>query len=369
MADHEHLEILNRGVDIWNQWRQDNPEVKPDLTWADLNDRELPEANLSNVNLMDARLARANLIKANLQAANLTGGFLSRALLNGANLTSAILRHTDLSWAILIGTNLTDAHFEDSILTGTELALAILNRAHMERTTLWMTVFAGTSLTRVSMANATMFSTRFADVDLSSVTGIDSVIHEGPSTIGIDTIYRSGGKISKIFLRGCGVPDGAIALANNIALAPIDYYSCFISHSSKDLEFATQLRNDLRQQGVRCFYAPYDMKIGDRTRRRLYREIHGHDKLLIILSQHSIDSDWVEDEVETAYEIECQQDRTVLFPVRIDDTIWDTAQAWAAKLRRQRHIGDFRDWTDDAKYQVALTRLLRDLQQEDTTDA
>ncbi len=52
----------------------------------------------------------------------------------------------------------------------------------------------------------------------------------------------------------------------------------------------------------------------------------------------------------------------VLFPIRIDDAIQRTRQAWASKLRRQRHIGDFRDWNDDDKYNTAFQRLLRDLQ-------
>ena len=42
----------------------------------------------------------------------------------------------------------------------------------------------------------------------------------------------------------------------------------------------------------------------------------------------------------------------------------DTNQAWAAKLRRTRHIGNFNRWQDEAAYQKALDRLLRDLKME-----
>ena len=48
---------------------------------------------------------------------------------------------------------------------------------------------------------------RFADVDLSEVKGLESVGHQGPSTIGVDTLVRSEGEIPEAFLRGCGVPD------------------------------------------------------------------------------------------------------------------------------------------------------------------
>jgi len=67
--------------------------------------------------------------------------------------------------------------------------------------------------------------------------------------------------------------------------------------------------------------------------------------------------------VEAALEKEQRQQREVLFPVRLDDAVMQTSQAWAAKFRRTRHIGDFTNWTDPQAYQIALDRLLRDLKQ------
>ena len=34
MANPEHVEILKEGVEAWNQWRKDNPGVRPDLRGA-----------------------------------------------------------------------------------------------------------------------------------------------------------------------------------------------------------------------------------------------------------------------------------------------------------------------------------------------
>jgi hypothetical protein len=53
--------------------------------------------------------------------------------------------------------------------------------------------------------------------------------------------------------------------------------------------------------------------------------------------------------------------RTILFPIRLDDTVMETDQAWAADIRRTRHIGDFRDWKNHDSYKKAFDRLLRDL--------
>jgi hypothetical protein len=36
MANPEHLKILERGVDAWNEWRKEHPEIVPDLSEADL---------------------------------------------------------------------------------------------------------------------------------------------------------------------------------------------------------------------------------------------------------------------------------------------------------------------------------------------
>ena len=103
------------------------------------------------------------------------------------------------------------------------------------------------------------------------------------------------------------------------------------------------------------------MRIGDEIRPRIDESIRMHDKLLLVLSESSLASTWVKKEVETAFEKEAQQNTLVLFPVRLDDTVMHTPQAWAADIRRMRHIGNFTRWKDHDEYQTAFTRLLRDL--------
>ena len=189
--------------------------------------------------------------------------------------------------------------------------------------------------------------------------------HSGPSTVGIDTIYASGGKIPESFLRGCGVPENFIQFMGSLTAKAFEYYSCFISYSSKDQDFADRLYADLQNKGVRCWFAPEDMKIGDKIRDRIDQSIRIHDKLLLVLSEHSIGSEWVEDEVDAAYEQEQQRGKTVLFPIRLDSAVMDTDKAWASKLRRSRHIGDFTEWKDRDSYQKAFDRLVRDLKAGD----
>ena len=73
MANPEHLAILSRGVSVWNAWRAENPDVRPDLNRAKLSGAHLQQANLTGAHLIDADLTRAYLYRADLTRANFTG--------------------------------------------------------------------------------------------------------------------------------------------------------------------------------------------------------------------------------------------------------------------------------------------------------
>jgi hypothetical protein len=167
--------------------------------------------------------------------------------------------------------------------------------------------------------------------------------------------------VPEIFLRGAGIPESIITFQRSLAANPIEFYSCFISYSSKDQAFADRLHADLQNNGVRCWLATEDLKIGDTFRQRIDESIRVHDRLLLILSRHSVQSPWVRDEVEAALERERREKKPVLFPIRVDHTVEKTEQAWAASIRRTHHIGDFSKWKDHDSYQIAFRRLLRDL--------
>ena len=117
----------------------------------------------------------------------------------------------------------------------------------------------------------------------------------------------------------------------------------------------------MQNKGVRCWFAPEDLRIGDRIRPRIDETIRLYDKLLLILPKRSVASQWVEQEVETALARERQQGTTILFPVQIDNTVMTLETGWPALIRNTRHIGDFRRWKTHDVYQKAFDRLLRDL--------
>jgi hypothetical protein len=115
MANPEHLAKLKEGVKAWNRWREQNPQIEPDLSGADLSeasllDAKLGLANLSRANLSKAYLHGAELYEANLRQANLSGADLIAANLDGAKLGAADLSGAFLDLAKLVGTNFDGAN-------------------------------------------------------------------------------------------------------------------------------------------------------------------------------------------------------------------------------------------------------------------
>ncbi|MCB2228979.1 MAG: toll/interleukin-1 receptor domain-containing protein [Desulfarculaceae bacterium] len=362
MANPEHVKILKQGVKVWNRWRKNNPDIKPDLFEADFANADLTDANLDGAALIRANLANANLNRTSLVRASLTEANLVDVSLTNGNLTEANLRMAHLIDANFSGGNFHKADLSDANLMDAKLIEAELVKTNLNKAVLYDANFSRANVKGANLSDAEVGWTVFANLDLSKAIGLEYVKHEGPSTIGIDTIYQSKGDIPESFLRGCGVPEDLIKLIPSLLSQPFDFYSCFISYSSKDDSFSRRLYADLRESKVRVWFAPEDMKIGDKIRERIDQTIRIHDKLLLVLSEQSIESQWVEKEVETAFEQERRNPgKTVLFPIRLDDAVMETNKAWAADIRRTRHIGDFTDWKDHDSYKKAFDRLLRDL--------
>jgi hypothetical protein len=195
---------------------------------------------------------------------------------------------------------------------------------------------------------------------------LEVVNHFGQSAVSISTLYRSHGRIPESFLRGCRVPDEYISYLRSLVANPVDVCTCFISYSTKNEEFAEGLYAELEKRAVRCWFAPEDLKIGERFQERIEESILRCEKLLVVLSTESVNSQWVEREVQAAFEKERRQSTTVLLPVRLDDAIMDCPHAWAADIRRTRQIGDFRKWMEYDSFQKSLGRLIRDLTAQDS---
>lgn len=365
MANQEHLEILKQGVEVWNKWRREHLKITPNINGA-----VLTYTDLSRVNLFGTDLSRAILIHTNFFGANLFGANLLRAELNGTELSYA-----DLSLAVLTGANLSSANLRGANLTGTNLRGANLSSANLTGANLTKTILSNAILTDTDFTDAKLGYATFVDNDLSEVKGLESITHNAPSSIGLDTLYKSAGKIPEVFLQGCGVPDDFITfIPSHFGIQQaIQFYSCFISYSTKDEEFARRLYSRMRDEKLRVWFAPEDMKGGENLYEQVERAIQLYDRLLLVLSENSMQSKWVITEIQRARETEVKENRRKLFPITIVD--FDKVKAWScfdtdngmdlAKEVRRYFIPDFSNWKDYNNFETAFSKLLRDLKAEE----
>ena len=355
MANEEHLTILKQGADVWNRWRKDNIKTIPDLTWADL--REIKY--------------RVSLEGICFREMNLTGANLSYLILDYADFRGAKLYGTQLIHSRLWGANLNQAD-----LIETHFEQAELCKADLQEANLWKTDLQEAGLDQANMLNSTMGLTVLVRVDLSKVSGLETVNHRAPSFIGIDTIYMSEGKIPEVFLRGAGVPESFIAHMSTLTHETIGYHSCFISYSTKDQLFAERIHADLQANGVRCWFAPEDIKGGRKLHDQIPEAIKLYDKLLLVLSEHSINSEWVKTEIYHARQDEIRNNKRKLFPIGLVDyaTIhkWEAFDADVGKDMareiREYFIPDFSNWKDYDAYDKALRSLIRDLRKSEQVE-
>ncbi|GIK41049.1 MAG: hypothetical protein BroJett011_48820 [Chloroflexota bacterium] len=207
--------------------------IEADLSAADLSKADLREADLSWTKLNEAILFKADLSHANLYKADLTQAILNDAVMIRADLYEAILFE-----AQLIGTNLSEAYLMRTILINASLSLANLSQAYLQETDLhkadlykanlskadiYLANFTGANLSKIDLSEAVVGRGIFGDVDLSTVKGLETVRHNGPSTIGIDTIFCSKGNIPPIFLERTGVLPEFIAYLEKIKIPKCQY--------------------------------------------------------------------------------------------------------------------------------------------------
>jgi hypothetical protein len=345
--------MLRKGVKGWNAYRSRlDASTAVDLTDANLAGKNLNGVNLAEANLAGADLSGACLWRAKLARANLTGANMRRADMRGADLTGARLTYAILDHANLTAADLTDGDLLQARLQGTNLTSADLRRANL--------------------TEAVFHETIFADTDLRESIGLLECVHLGPSVLDHRTLARCGDRPLK-FLRGCGLPDRLIDYLPSLLEAwPVQFYSCFVSYSTHDQDFADRLYADLQAKGVRCWFAPHHLRPGKKIHEQIDEAIRVYDRLLLILSRDSMCSPWVKTEIAQARQKERSQNRRVLFPIRL--VSFEQVRAWkqfdadlgddSAREIREYYLPDFSRWKNQDAYQPAFDRLLSALEAE-----
>jgi len=250
MANPEHVAILKQGVEAWNAWREENPDITPDLERLAIYGWNLRGINLSRAELTYAMLHRCFLDSANLDEAEIHNADLSstdfrEATLVKTNLCESILgrqytEHASGSghgygrasfyMANLRGAHLCGANIFEGYLVESNLREADLRRANL----------AFAKLDGSDLSSAIFDRTLFVGCDLRSVKGLDKCEHWGPSTIDHLTLLKSG-YLPLSFLRGCGLPEDLIEYLPSMLNKPTPASSATHTKTRKLLISSTQI--------------------------------------------------------------------------------------------------------------------------------
>jgi hypothetical protein len=303
-------------------------------------------------------------MEADFRVANFTKARVDSADLRSANFSRANLRKAAFTGANLTGANLSKANLSEAILVEANLKRADLKGAN----------FLG----------AILVATSISDLDLSNVVGLQDVQHVGPSYVSTDTLVQSKGQLPEAFLRGCGLSDWEIEQAklydpdlsnqeideilyrvhNLRANQALQISPLFISYSHSDGKFVDKMGDHLSKKGIRFWRDIHDLKAG-KIEKQIDQAISQNRTVLLVLSENSFKSDWVQHEVRQAREEEQKSGRDVLCPITLDPTWNYKDNRWPKRIMEQimeYNILDFSEWQDDSKFESMFRKLLDGLE-------
>ena len=99
----------------------------------------------------------------------------------------------------------------------------------------------------------------------------------------------------------------------------MDKTRVFISHSHLDNDFAVKLAEDIEETGMNCWIDLWELQVGDSLRKKVEQGINTSDWLIIILSRNSINSNWVQHELDMGITKELDSKDVFVLPVLMDN--------------------------------------------------
>lgn len=368
-----------------------------DMRYATLTDACLDRADLEGTDLSWASCEGASIRKSNLVRTKLDCASFDFADLTGSDFELASAEETSFDSALMVECNLRDTNLFASHLdrvrmasiravgtrmTGCSLVLADMKdslffNVNLKNGDLSFADLRGAIFTKCYMSGSNVKGAKFGEsvfaaTDISACEGLTEVEHRLPSSISVDILCETSKQIPEGFLSNCQVPPAMMSYLPSLENAnPIQFYSCFLAYSQKDEEFCKRLVSALQLHGLSTWFAAEDLKAGHKVLDQIDQAIRRYDKMLIILSAHSIESNWVLTEVRRAKKLEVTEQRRVLFPIRV--TSYDSLLSWncidpetgldiAADIR-EYYIPDFSNWQDHDCFEKTYYRLLDDLRQ------
>ena len=412
MANMELVQIVKRGRDAVAAWREENPNTVMDLNECYMSHSRIPMVNLRGADLrngdfMGAMVRRADLSNtfmnsAHFYRADLREANMSRSIASGANMRGADLRNANLAGINLDGATLSEANLSGADLTNANLDRTNLDRANFSGADLTGASFNGANLSRTNLSEATLNEADFYEAVLNDVItgdanfhnciigytvfqncamdaalGLDSIRHDAPSTIGLDTLLRSRGALPESFILGSGIPVAVVGIQDSVSDAPVTTLEVHISCANGDIEFARQLEDNLRDQGVRTWVFAEGFRGNPLVDRRassgeeeIERWVRHYDRLIVVCTAAGLDSETVRNDITAAQESENTNDRWTMFLVDADGTMASGRSRAARLLKEDHRVFDLAGQSAGSEeYQAALAELIENLREEQPASA
>jgi len=250
-------------------------------------------------------------------------------------------------------------------------AMRNLSHAKLIRANLFGANLSRANLSNANLSNAHIATTIFFETNLLDSRNLESCKHFGPSNVDHSTIKISG-MLPDIFLRGCGLPERLIEYYPSLLNQAISYYSYFISYNHDDKVFARRLHDQLQGRGIRCWLDEHQLLPGDDIFDKVADGIRIWDKVLLCASENSLNSWWVDNEIDSAFRKEQQlmkqRGKKVwsLIPLDLDGYMfsgeWENGKANQVKSRL---AANFKGWDkDNAIFEAAFEKTVLALQAE-----
>ena len=136
--------------------------------------------------------------------------------------------------------------------------------------------------------------------------------------------------------------------------------TAYVSYARTDLEFVRQLVSDLNEVGISSWLDEPGIGPGSHWRTEVHERLASSDRLIVVLSEAALQSEWVRKELTVASWRQTFTDAPVLFPVVLDDSISTVGGPWREQIRDIQAL-DFRQWANPTSYQRSLRRLMQAL--------
>jgi hypothetical protein len=136
----------------------------------------------------------------------------------------------------------------------------------------------------------------------------------------------------------------------------------FISYSSSDSVFVNKLESRLTEKGIRSWRDVHPVNAAE-MENQIYRSTDRSPKVLLILSEHSIKTRWVEGGLKEMRALENEMGQKALYLVALDDS-WKFGRGPARLMEQmaERDVLDLSSWRNNSKFEVMFRELIDKLE-------